>query len=1389
MTKKILTLITICLFIVNLQAQEPGNSLNFDGIYDNVHFADNDGMTALTMETWIYYEDNAATYVVCSKGTHQLEFNILPNGCLYFIPTSGVILYAPNVLAVNQWTHIAGVYDPSQSLAKIYVNGNEVPFVKQGALPLSTPIDNYPTNFVIGSRYDNTYHFKGNIDEFRIWNVARSAQEIADNYALPIINITFQTRLVSYYKFNQGVACGNNTSITSLTDETGNFNGTFYNIALTGTSSNFVESYAMVVPIPQAATNLTLTSFTANWTQPSVGISEKYFLDVSELSDFSTFVFHNVDCGTALSYEVTPVSLSTKNYYYRVRADKASVTGQGGFYKNSIKVTREQTINFNAIGDKPIGETFTLSATASSYLPVTFTSDNPSVATVSGNTVTTVGSGVANIIASQAGDEIYFPAPDVTQKLSVNQTPPGNALNYKMANYNNVALPDYVISPFGGGTEITIEFWYKGSNVSGAFAFYHFHHANNVEYYIILYYNRYCISTDGEIADGISVGNLAIVNDGKWHHLAMTWKANTENGFCSYLDGNLVDSRNSANTTLPTIESGSFLGGWYESGTLMAGELDEVRIWSRALPQATIRANMYSEIRPNEDIVAYYRFNQGAACGNNTTTTYLRDISDHHFHGTLKNFALTNGCTSNWVESYAMVVPVPQAATNITATSFTAKWTAPAVGTVTNYFLDVSEKSDFSTFVLQNVDCGNALSYEVTSVLPNTMPYYYRVRAEKAGLAGGGPFHFNIIKVANKTEQTITVFDAIPDKAVGDIFTVSATASSGLPVTFASDNPSVATVSGNTVTVVGVGVANIIASQAGDEYYYPKDLSQTLSVNLTPPGNALNFNGTNNYVSIPNSVTAPLSGGTEITIEYWFKGSNLQSPVRFQDGGNYIIAGWGATNPQHIISTDGGIIGISIGNEAIIENGKWHHLAMTWKANTENGFCAYLDGILVASRNSENVTLPTISRSNFLGTVAGGSEWLNGTLDEVRIWSVAQSQEIIRANMYSEISAQTDLVAYYRFNQGASCGNNTTTTTLYDFSGNNYNGTLGGFALTNGCTSNWVESYAMVVPTANAANNITTTSFTANWTQPSIGITEKYLLDVSTESDFSSFVGSYQNYDCGTNLFANIEGLAAGTTYYFRVRSEKASVTQQGGNSNTISETTLSVYTISASVNPENTGNISGLGTGIFEQGQTVTLIAIPSTGYHFANWTENGNQVSTETTYMFTVNTDRNLVANFAINTFIITYTAGENGTISGEASQTVNINTNGSEVTAVPNTGYNFVNWSDGSTQNPRTDLNVVGNISVTANFENITSIENFENQKAINIYPNPTNGKINFDFAKNNIQKIMISDITGKQIIEKTVIQQNEQIDLSGFESGIYIISIQTYNKVLITKLIKE
>ncbi|GDZ94994.1 hypothetical protein PA905_31740 [Planktothrix agardhii CCAP 1459/11A] len=180
------------------------------------------------------------------------------------------------------------------------------------------------------------------------------------------------------------------------------------------------------------------------------------------------------------------------------------------------------------------------------------------------------------------------------------------------------------------------------------------------------------------------------------------------------------------------------------------------------------------------------------------------------------------------------------------------------------------------------------------------------------------------------------------------------------------------------------------------------------------PGNTvMKFDGVNDYIQ----TTAKITSGDAVTIEYWFKGSSLQSAVRQQDSaGSYIIAGWGDT---HVISTDGGTTGgISVG--ATATDGSWHHIAMTWKRNTTNGFVSYLDGVLVAKKNSSNVSLsaPAAGTGICIGSYNGSGEFSKGKIAEVRIWKVARTQAEIQGNMYERLTGkEANLVAYYPLNE------------------------------------------------------------------------------------------------------------------------------------------------------------------------------------------------------------------------------------------------------------------------------------------------------------------------------------------------------------------------------------
>jgi hypothetical protein len=65
------------------------------------------------------------------------------------------------------------------------------------------------------------------------------------------------------------------------------------------------------------------------------------------------------------------------------------------------------------------------------------------------------------------------------------------------------------------------------------------------------------------------------------------------------------------------------------------------------------------------------------------------------------------------------------------------------------------------------------------------------------------------------------------------------------------------------------------------------------------------------------------------------------------------------------------------------------------------------------------------------------------------------------------------------------------------------------------------------------------------------------------------------------------------------------------------------------------------------------------------------------------------------------LNYIAGANGHIVGTASQIVNDGADGAEVYASADDTYEFIDWSDASTDNPRKDLAVAADITVTANF----------------------------------------------------------------------------------------
>jgi len=142
----------------------------------------------------------------------------------------------------------------------------------------------------------------------------------------------------------------------------------------------------------------------------------------------------------------------------------------------------------------------------------------------------------------------------------------------------------------------------------------------------------------------------------------------------------------------------------------------------------------------------------------------------------------------------------------------------------------------------------------------------------------------------------------------------------------------------------------------------------------------------------------------------------------------------------------------------------------------------------------------------------------------------------------------------------------------------------------------------------------------------------------------------------------------------------------------------INTYTVTCSVVGNGTCEAN---PATVEHGSTSDIVVTPAVGWHIVSVvdSEEGAKPGSYTTTPVTG--PRTVTATFAINTYTLTYTAGPNGSISGDTPQTVNYGGSGTQVTAVPDGGYAFSQWSDGVLTAARTDTNVMADISVTASF----------------------------------------------------------------------------------------
>ena len=200
------------------------------------------GLTSFTMELWLKPAASGNLQVLWSGDTQNyIQFPVSGNGLLLeFGGTGNIVWQKNNFFTLGSWQHVAFVFDGNQASAnrwKIYKDG--VLVTPDTVSAMSASIAALAGQMLLGAWSGGGYNYNGQMDDARFWNRALCADEIQAHLNCELLGN--EAGLLAYYKFNQGIAGGTNTGVTTLIDASPNGrNGTLNNFALSGATSNWV---------------------------------------------------------------------------------------------------------------------------------------------------------------------------------------------------------------------------------------------------------------------------------------------------------------------------------------------------------------------------------------------------------------------------------------------------------------------------------------------------------------------------------------------------------------------------------------------------------------------------------------------------------------------------------------------------------------------------------------------------------------------------------------------------------------------------------------------------------------------------------------------------------------------------------------------------------------------------------------------------------------------------------------------------------------------------------------------------------------------------------------------------------------------------------------------
>lgn len=538
----------------------------------------------------------------------------------------------------------------------------------------------------------------------------------------------------------------------------------------------------------------------------------------------------------------------------------------------TIAERANQNITFGSIATRTYGSPpFTLSASASSELPVTFASSNPGVATVSGSTVTIVGAGTTTITASQAGNLDFLPAGDVAQTLTVNKAAQtitfatlaaktfGNA-PFTLAATSTSGLPVSFASSNPAvatvsGNSVTI----VGAGSTNLTA----SQAGNANYLAAT--NVVRAQTVNKASQTITFAALPSKTTGD---PAFTLSATASSGLtCSYsssdsavatVSGNTVTIVGAGSTSITASQAGNTN---YSAASNVTQSLTVTGTLTQTISFGALAAKTFGDAP----------FALTATVSSGLPVSYA---SSNSAVATISGNTLTIVGAGNTT----ITASRPGDATYTAATSVSQTQTVNrAAQTITFGALPAKLVSDAPFTLSATVSSGLTVSYDSSNTTVAT------VSGSTVTIAGAGTTTIRALQAGNAnflaatsvsrtltvstslTPQTITFTGPADQPFSSTPIALSATATSGLTVSL-SVVSGPATVNGSNLTLTGVGIVTVRASQAGNATYAAApNVDRTFTVSQA--AQTITFTGPGNqpFTFTPLALSATASSGLAVS--------------------------------------------------------------------------------------------------------------------------------------------------------------------------------------------------------------------------------------------------------------------------------------------------------------------------------------------------------------------------------------------------------------------------------------------------------------------------------------------------------------------------------------------